>query len=122
MILADTSVWIEHLFRSEPTMKERLEAGLIVMHPFVMGEFALGRMRQRDRVLYRLSLVPRVLPVAPSDILTLVDKRKLDAAGIGYVDAHLLASVLRTPSCRLWTFDRRLAALAASLGVAEAVH
>lgn len=40
------------------------------------------------------------------------------ALGIGYVVAHLLASVRLTPGCVLWTLDQRLAAAATRLGVA----
>ena len=38
--------------------------------------------------------------------------------GIGYIDAHLLASVARTGSVLLWTRDRRLMSAAADLNLA----
>jgi hypothetical protein len=37
---------------------------------------------------------------------------------IGYLDAHLLAAVSLTPPARLWTRDKRLAVVAANLGLA----
>jgi hypothetical protein len=40
--------------------------------------------------------------------------------GIGYIDVHLLASVALTGTGRLWTRDRRLAALAAELDLSFA--
>ena len=43
-----------------------------------------------------------------------------DGVGIGYVDAHLLASA-RLGGAMLWTRDKRLHATAAELGLAHAV-
>ena len=37
--------------------------------------------------------------------------------GIGYIDAHLLASVTLTEAARLWTRDKRLAAIARQLKI-----
>jgi hypothetical protein len=45
----------------------------------------------------------------------------LSGLGIGYVDAHLLASVKLTDDARLWTRDGRLAAAAARLDLAAAL-
>ena len=38
--------------------------------------------------------------------------------GIGYIDVHLLASAALTEAGRLWTRDRRLAAVAGELELA----
>ena len=38
--------------------------------------------------------------------------------GIGYIDVHLLASIALSGDGRLWTRDRRLAAVARELDVA----
>ena len=122
MILADTSVWIEHLFRSEPILKERLQGGEIVMHPFVVGEIALGRMKRRAQILRDLADVPAIPPASSDEVLRLIERWDLAAAGVGYVDVHLLASALMTPHVTIWTFDKRLADVAVRLGVGEALH
>ena len=41
MILVDTSVWVEHLQRGNNGLAERLLAGLVCTHPYVVGELAL---------------------------------------------------------------------------------
>ncbi len=35
--------------------------------------------------------------------------------GVGYIDVHILASTVLSGSARLWTHDKRLAAVAADL-------
>ena len=46
MIVADTSVWIEHLRRHNATFSQALEASEVLMHPFVIGELACGNLRK----------------------------------------------------------------------------
>lgn len=119
MILADTSVWIGHLARGDGRLQSQLEAGYIGMHPFVIGELACGTLRNRREVLYLLSRLPR-LPVASDDeTLRLVERRSLMGRGIGWVDAHLVASAL-IAGASVWTLDRRLVAVAQELGLLHA--
>jgi hypothetical protein len=47
-----------------------------------------------------------------------IEAEALYGAGIGYVDAQLLAASRLTPDARLWTDDARLSSVAARLGVA----
>ena len=54
MVLADTSVWIEHFRRGEPVLVDHLSEGLVLMHPFVSGELACGKLKNRAAVLSRL--------------------------------------------------------------------
>lgn len=54
----------------------------------------------------------------PDEVLLLIEESKLVGRGIGYVDVQLLAATRLTPDARLWTRDRRLAAIASDLGVA----
>jgi len=46
----------------------------------------------------------------------LVEERRLWGLGIGWIDAHLLASALLS-GCRLWTLDERLHRAAAAARV-----
>jgi predicted nucleic acid-binding protein len=63
------------------------------------------------------------LPPAPvatdEEALAFIERRELMGRGMGYVDVHLLAAVVLADSARLWTRDRRLAAMAGELGVAR---
>ncbi len=46
-ILVDTSVWIDHLHRASPELRETLESGVVVTHSAVIGELACGNMANR---------------------------------------------------------------------------
>ena len=117
MILADTSIWIDHLRTGDAELADRLSVGAIACHPFVVAEIALGSLRDRNGVLALLDRLPG-LPVAEAhEVRTLIDARRLFSRGIGYVDASLIASCLLEPGSALWTRDRRLAAIAGELEI-----
>jgi predicted nucleic acid-binding protein len=117
VILVDTSVWIDHLHRSDRRLVELLEANVVVTHPHVLGELALGTLRAREELLGAMAWLPGVKEARGVEVRRLVEDAPLWGRGLSLVDAHLLASTLITPGCRLWTRDKRLAAAARDLGV-----
>jgi len=117
VILVDTSVWVDHLRHGLHPLKAALEGGEVVMHPWVIGELACGNLRHRTQLLNLLQGLPGATVAQDSEVLALIERKQLMGRGIGYVDAHLLASA-RLSRCWLWTHDRRLAARADDLGVA----
>lgn len=69
-------------------------------------------------MLGALKDLPQV-PVATNDeILQFIDENDLFGIGIGYIDAHLLASVRLAPGARLWTRDKRFHAASTGLALA----
>lgn len=109
MILVDTSVWIDHLSTSPDEILIALMARReVATHPFVIGELAIGNMRRRSAVMQELSRLPEVTVARHSEVMRLVDEHRLFGSGIGYIDAHLIASARVTPEVSLWTRDRRL--------------
>jgi len=123
MILVDTSVWIDFLQRGNAELGARLHGGEVLVHPFVVGELALGGLKQRDSILEALKELPCMTVADHDEVLGFIDAHALHGTGIGFVDAHLLASVVLAPGSTLWTLDRRLAAAATRLGVARSpVH
>jgi predicted nucleic acid-binding protein len=118
VILADTSVWIDHLRASDTKLAALLDAGQILIHPFVLGEVALGNLRQRSVVLGALADLPQSIRAQDTEVLDFIDRETLFGRGIGYVDAHLLAAVRLTAGAALWTRDNRLHQLATELGLA----
>ncbi|HEX5278926.1 MAG TPA: PIN domain-containing protein [Micropepsaceae bacterium] len=118
MILVDTSVWVEHFRRGAPELSRLLDAGQILCHPFVIGEVALGAMRQRLLLVGQLQSLPRCTVASDAEILEFINRSKLFERGIGYVDVHLLASLRITPGSSLWTFDKRLNRVAEELEIA----
>lgn len=115
MILVDTSVWIDHLHRSEPMLVEALEREEVLTHPFVIGELACGTIVRRAEVLESLAALPSAIVAADEEVLELIERRRLWGKGLGYADAHLLASALLTGGTQLWTRDRRLHAIATEI-------
>jgi predicted nucleic acid-binding protein len=91
---------------------------MVLAHPFVIGELALGALRQRESVLSALSDLPRAMAATDAEVLRFIDRHALFGRGVGYVDIHLLAAVRLTAGAELWTRDRRLHAMAVRLGLA----
>lgn len=117
-ILIDTNIWIEHFKSANKDVSALLDAGRVVMHPFVIAELALGGLRDRMMTLASLEMLPE-LPVAElQEVRQLIEVRKLYTEGIGLVDAHLVASliIVQTPTA-LWTDDDGLARVAEKLGL-----
>jgi predicted nucleic acid-binding protein len=116
-VLADTSVWVNHWRRGIAAFGKLLSADTVAVHPFVIGELALGALHPRAQVLADLAKL-RALPIAEHrEVLELVERKNLAGSGIGWVDAHLLASAI-LGAARLWTLDRRMARVAERLGIA----
>lgn len=118
MILVDTSVWADHLRANDPTLANLLNNGRVLTHPFVIGEVALGYLRQRSLALTELDDLPQTVVATDREVRHLIDHHALFGTDIGYVDAHLLASVRLTSGTGLWTRDKRLSAVANQLGLA----
>jgi len=117
VILVDTSVWVDHLRHASARLEALLIAGDVACHPFVTGELALGHLKRRVEILALLSELPQAPLARHEEVLVFVSRHGLDGSGIGWVDAHLLASAALAGK-RLWSLDRRLAAAAERLGLA----
>ena len=112
--LVDTSVWIDHLRRSNEQLVKLLDEGRACCHEFVVGELACGPLRNRDELLALLKALPGVRMAKHDEVLTFVVKRQLSGRGLGWVDMHLLASALLA-NCKIWSLDKALAAAATQL-------
>lgn len=119
MILVDTSVWIDHLHRSDEQLAGLLDRSAVAQHPLVIGELALGTLRDRDAILDLLRNLPSVPTATHEEVLYFVESEELYGRGLSLVDAHLLASALLDPGTTIWTRDKRLVAAAQSLGIAQ---
>ena len=119
MILADTSVWVDHLRRGDARLAALLDTASVLIHPFVIGEIACGSLADRATVLGLLQDLPRAVVAEADEVLVFIERHRLHGQGLGYVDVHLLAAVALTPGARLWTLDKRLRAAALALGCAD---
>ncbi len=121
MILADTSVWVDHLNRTDEKFAALLDRDLVVGHAFVLGEVSLGNLRQRTDVIEMFRALPQASMADDDEVLELIERAGLAGSGIGYVDAHLLAATQLTVECQLLTRDKRLEAVAVRLNLAARI-
>lgn len=108
MILADTSVWVDHFRKRDAELYQQLQRGNISIHPFVITELALGALPERRKTLASLDLLPAVKVAQANEVREMIDARSLFRRGLGFVDAHLIASTFITAHTVLWTRDKRL--------------
>jgi predicted nucleic acid-binding protein len=118
VVLVDTSVWVDHLRRGDPTLVTLLQAGEVLAHPFVTGEIALGTLKRRRMVLDAFGDLPQIRVANDDEVLHFIEQGGLAGTGIGYVDAHLLASARLEAGTAILTRDKRLHAAARRLGLA----
>ena len=118
MILTDTSVWIDHLRKTDDLLVSLLHSTQIVVHPFIIGELACGNLSNRIAFLALLKKIPSVPAARNEEVLYFIEHNRLMGAGIGFIDAHLLAALALSKNTFLWTRDKRLALLAEQLGMA----
>jgi predicted nucleic acid-binding protein len=117
VILVDTSIWIDHLHRTDPRLYALLGEANVCAHPMIIGELALGSLRDRTNILDLMNALPRTPVATHEEILLFVHRHVLCGIGLSLVDAHLLAALRLSPGDRLWTRDRRLQQAADKLGL-----
>ncbi len=117
MILADTSIWVDHFRIGDSELVALLRTQNILMHPFILAELALGSLNQRAKTLTLLQQLPTAKVALLHEVRHLIEKRSLYNRGIGLIDAHLIASAQLHPHTRLWTRDKRLRSTAEDLGI-----
>lgn len=117
MILVDTSVWIDHLRKHDEQLASLLQIGQVCIHPFVLGEIALGSLHNRQMVIGHLKNLPRIQTTTFEETLFFVEEFQLYSRGIGYVDSQLLAASKMSPGTQLWSRDKRLSKIASELNL-----
>ena len=119
-VLVDTSVWIRFLANRSPYAAELdrlLSRAEVSGHDFVYGELLIGDKGGRRQLLADYDQMYQAPVVPHREVVAFARDRKLHGRGIGWIDAHLLASAL-VGRLRLWTVDPALAALAKELVIA----
>jgi len=117
MILADTSIWVDHLRGKKNSLKDYLEEGHILVHPFIIGELACGNLKNRGAILTMMGNLPSAVIASDEEVMEFINTRSLFGLGIGYIDVHLLAATALTRDALLWTADKRLEKVALQEGL-----
>jgi hypothetical protein len=107
VVLVDTSVWVSHLRDDHQGLRALLDEGLVVCHPFIIGELACAGLVNRSEIIALLGALSQVSVATHDEVLAFIEARDLAGKGLGYVDVHLLAAAVVT-GVPLWTQDRRL--------------
>lgn len=116
MILVDTSIWIDHLNKSDTRLITLLEEESVYVHPFVIGELACGNIKNRDEILKLLNALPQISTATLDEILFFINQHKLFGKGLGYIDVHLIASCMMD-NAKLYTRDKKLFQIAKNLNI-----
>jgi predicted nucleic acid-binding protein len=117
LILVDTSIWVDHFRSNDARLERLLDSSRISTHPFVVGEIALGNLRNRNEILQLLAALPAVAVASYDEALSFISNFSLAGRGLGYIDVHLLAAVNLTPQTTLWSKDKKLLAVAQDLSI-----
>jgi predicted nucleic acid-binding protein len=116
MILVDTSVWVEHFRSGKIGLDRLLVKGHVLCHPFIIGELACGRFKNRSEVFSLLDKLPMAILAEHKEVIYFIEKNNLMGKGVGYIDIHLLVSAILT-GISLWTLDKRLNLISYAMGV-----
>jgi predicted nucleic acid-binding protein len=119
MILVDTSVWVDHLRRGDAALGAALDANVVAIHPFVIGELACGLLKSRETLLGLLRSLARLAAATDEEVLEFLERHRLMGRGLGYIDVHLLAATALQGDARLWTRDKRLKRVAIDMALAH---
>jgi predicted nucleic acid-binding protein len=76
MVLVDTSIWIAHFREGQPALTDLLSDGLVLMHPFISGELACGKLKSRTGILSDLNALPAAKRASDSEVMNLIDERR----------------------------------------------
>ena len=117
MILADTSVWVQHFRRGVPGFATALQNGQISIHAVVLGELASGNLARRSQTLAALRILPRTKIGTTEECLDFIETHALYGRGIGWNDVQLLVAA-RLSGHPLWSLDAALSAAAVELDIA----
>ncbi|MBN8221632.1 MAG: PIN domain-containing protein [Spirochaetes bacterium] len=108
MILADTSVWIDHFRNTNQELSDLLIADRLCIHPFIIEEIACGNLANRESTIDYLSSLRQIPVSSHSEVMELIKQRRIFGSGLGSVDANLIASCLFA-GAELFTLDKNLA-------------
>jgi predicted nucleic acid-binding protein len=117
MIVVDSAVWIDHHHKGIDQLGDLMALKAALMHPFVLGEIALGSLHDHREFIDFARDLPEAPMAEMPEVLNLIVNARLHGSGIGYVDAHLIAATMLVPGGALWTRDRRLRTVAERLGL-----
>ena len=119
-VLVDTPVWIDHLHRADPVLRQLLLDDAVCLAAPILGELIAGNLPDRTQTIADLRLLPRVPEPDADEVFDWIELNELGGKGLSWVDCILLATAARA-SVSIWTRDRALEQAARRLKLAYAV-
>ena len=116
-ILADTNIWCKYFRYGNPVLTQLIEHDFLAIHPLVIGELAVGNLKEREQTIHDLQAFLMIQPASDEETHFLLSKHALWGRGIQWNDLLILASVIASPGTLLWTNDKRLAEIARCFSV-----
>lgn len=121
-VIVDTSVWLRVLAGKQPYLNDLTDLSLseryrVLGHEIVYGELLIGDKGARAAPLSTYAKLRFSKTIPHQEVVELVRARRLYGIGIGWNDAHLLASALACGAV-LYTADVYLHKAAIKLAVA----
>lgn len=120
-LLADTSIWIDYLRQGESALAKQVSEGQIVMHEMILGELAVGNLKQRQLLLKRWRSLPTIQTASNSQVLDFLETNQLMGKGVGWIDLPLLTAVSLADETFLRTRDKRLKKIADDLSLSTSL-
>lgn len=77
MILADTSVWVDHFRKRDAELYRQLQRNNISIHPFIVTELVLGNLPNRRKTLGCLDLLPMAKVAQTSEVRSMIEAHSL---------------------------------------------
>ena len=117
LVIVDTSVWVQHIRRGVPDLASLLPTGDVVSHSVVIGELAVGGLRDRSKTLAELHGLLAASECTPTYVFQFLEAHQLFNIGLSWGDVQLLA-VAHLDAIPIWSLDQTLHKQAEALGLA----
>jgi len=107
-VLIDSSIWIEHFKKQNELIPDLITRNLIVTHPLIIAEIALGTPKNKKIILEIMKELNQTEQATTEEVLEFIEKENIAGQGCGATDIFLLTSAIITKNTAIWTLDKNL--------------
>ena len=107
LVLVDTNIWVQHFRATIPELVTHSHAGAVVTHSVIVGELAVGGLRNRLQTLPELRGLTSITECTTEATLDFLERHNLFNIGLSWGDVQILATA-NINGIPIWTLDQRL--------------